>query len=834
MFRLNRYIFLTAAVFFLSVFFQWHALFGFSEMSLVREIQYFIGWSWYVLIAFCLLLFFEKNRNEKPDWYNRIIPQALFIILSTQFLFYWAAGFVNEAAETMGFYNALFYALLHHALTSLNLSPFLQGSLFLLLFFTLLYLQLRLFYPRVLKKMNLLTLWSGGHQRFKHLQKSAEDKTDHVLNKLHQRGILKKPEDFSDQKSEQREQRFRKKWLHSVSESEPRHQSQGLTSGKESLEKSFVEGKTLDLGELELKGGKSFQEKKPETTQTSKTEINTYSEQAPKRPESHSFDELKIKRMENSDEKTSSPVAPTAGPDDSVILPDETTAGTDGLLGDEDIELPRVLNLIDSRGEEDGPGNVRADAKKLSSPVKINHSGEDDAIIRETAGRLEATIKEFGIETKVVEVSSGPVITRYELTLEAGVKISKIVNLADNIALSLAAPSIRIVAPIPGKSVIGIEIPNQHRVMVSVRELVDSQRFALNKTSLPIALGKSILGENIITDLSGTPHLLIAGATGSGKSVCVNAILCSLLCRLSPQEMRLLLIDPKMVELAVYNGTPHLLSPVITEPKKAANSLRWVIGEMESRYQLLRHLKVRNIHSYNALIEKKKKEKKLKENDPGKMPFIVLVIDEFADLMMVARKEVEDSVSRLAAMSRAVGIHLILATQRPSVDVITGVIKANFPSRIAFQVSSKIDSRTILDGGGAEKLLGKGDMLYMGQSSTHAERIQGAFMSDEEVGELVDDLIRRSDKSDMVEILDLEEVGEESRESSEETDPLFDEAVHIAIRDQKVSASYLQRKLKIGYNRAARIVEDMHALGLVGEADGSKPREVLISSWKSK
>ena len=457
-----------------------------------------------------------------------------------------------------------------------------------------------------------------------------------------------------------------------------------------------------------------------------------------------------------------------------------------------------------------------------------NHDLEDS--IRKTAKKLEETIKEFGITTKVIRVSTGPVITQYELTVEAGVKISKIVNLSDNIALSLAASSVRIVAPIPGKGVIGIEIPNKDRKMVVLREVIESQNFNQSEDVLPLALGKSIMGESVVTDMSTTPHLLIAGATGAGKSVCVNGIILSLIFKRTPAEIRFLMIDPKMVELNIYNGIPHLLAPVITEPKKASLALRWVIAEMESRYYLLEKFKARSISSFNVIIKSKKEKNISLEEGIGTLPYIVVIIDEFADLMMIARKEIEDSVSRLAAMSRAVGIHLILATQRPSVDVITGVIKANFPSRIAFQVSSKIDSRTIMDNSGADQLLGKGDMLFSNSTTPVPERIQGAFISDAEVNNIVEDLKTRYEVNYLEDIFAIGENTDKS-DPNEIKDELFEEAVQIVLHNKKASASYLQRKLKIGYNRAARIVELMEEIGVVGPADGSKPREVLVSHW---
>ncbi len=496
-------------------------------------------------------------------------------------------------------------------------------------------------------------------------------------------------------------------------------------------------------------------------------------------------------------------------------------------------KMPLVLNLFETETHEYALiiKNLKANTNllvKMQTSVNQN-SHKNHLIIKEVSKKLEETIRQFGIDTKVVSVSIGPVITQYELTVEPGVKISKIVNLSDNIALSLAAKSIRIVAPIPGKSVIGIEVPNLNRENVFLRDIVESQHFKQTHFTLPIALGKSLFGKAVITDLRDTPHLLIAGATGSGKSVCVNSIICSLLFKCSPKEVRFLMIDPKMVELNIYNGIPHLLCPVITNPKQASASLRWVLQEMEARYYLLEKYQVRSIHSYNKII----KEKKMFQTDPeqkiGTLPYIVVIIDEFADLMITSKKEVEDHITRLAAMSRAIGIHLILATQRPSVDVITGVIKANFPSRIAFQVPSKIDSRTILDTGGGEKLLGKGDMLFQSVKHYAPERIQGNFLSDEEVHQITSDLKDKTKDYPQSNLIHLPKDNlNEASSVGEVDDVLYEQALKMIQHERKVSASYLQRKLKIGYNRSARLVEMMEERGLIGPADGSKPREIYL------
>jgi len=432
---------------------------------------------------------------------------------------------------------------------------------------------------------------------------------------------------------------------------------------------------------------------------------------------------------------------------------------------------------------------------------------------------LTETLQEFRISAKVTGISRGPAITMYEILPAAGVKLSSIVNLADNIALQLAASRVRIVAPIPGKHAVGIEVPNRTRAIVGFRTLLQHKDFRSKSNSLPIALGQGIAGECQIMDLAQTPHLLIAGATGSGKSVCVNSIICSLICARTPEQLRLLLIDPKIVELKFYNDIPHLLTPVITEPKRAFQALQYCLFEMERRYSMLDEVGVRDIASFNR--------KTGQDRNGEKLPYIVIIIDELADLMATTGKELESTLARLAAMARAVGMHIVLATQRPSIDVITGLIKANIPSRIAFMVASKFDSRIIIDGVGAEKLLGRGDMLFASAWDPAPVRIQGAYLSDEEV-EAVADHVRTLGQPDYVDedvLFEDEEVEGPIPEGSD--DPMMEQALDIVLAAGKASASYLQRKLKIGYNRAARLVEEMEARGIVGPAQGSKAREVV-------
>ncbi len=441
---------------------------------------------------------------------------------------------------------------------------------------------------------------------------------------------------------------------------------------------------------------------------------------------------------------------------------------------------------------------------------------------RHAADVLRETLKEFGIAAEVTGIRKGPVITMFEILPAPGVRLSKIANLSDNIALRLAASSVRIVAPIPGKHAVGIEVPNERRSIVSFKEIVESEVFRNAKMEVPVVLGKDITGDVQVVELTQTPHLLIAGATGSGKSVCVNSIILSILYKRSFNEVKLILIDPKIVELKLYNGIPHLLTPVITEPKRAFQALQYCICEMERRYSLLDAMGVRDIRSFNRKIGEKNMA-------TDRLPYIVVVIDEFADLMATTGKELESTLARLAAMSRAVGIHLVLATQRPSIDVITGLIKANIPSRIAFMVASKFDSRIIIDMVGAEKLLGRGDMLYSSATDAFPVRMQGAFVSEDEVERVVAHVktLGEPDYIDDEMFVDDEEDEGPSLFDDEDDDPLYEKALEIVLSQGKASASFLQRKLKIGYNRAARLVELMEEKGIVGKAQGSKPRDLV-------
>lgn len=457
----------------------------------------------------------------------------------------------------------------------------------------------------------------------------------------------------------------------------------------------------------------------------------------------------------------------------------------------------------------------------LSRPLKNNKNISSAKDITDNITKLEETLDNFGIKAKVTQVSRGPAITRYEIQPPAGVKVSRIVGLADDIALAMAAPDVRIEAPIPGKAAVGIEVPNKEISMVHIRDLLESKEFNAATSRLTVALGKDIAGTPILADLTKMPHLLIAGATGAGKSVCINTLISSILFKATPEEVKFLMIDPKMVELATYNGIPHLVSPVVTNPKKAATTLRWAVREMERRYELFAKAGVRDITRYNSLFNEK--EPGLGQN---KLPLMVVIIDELADLMMVAPADVEDAICRLAQMARAAGIHLVVATQRPSVDVITGLIKANIPSRISFAVSSQVDSRTILDMAGAEKLLGKGDMLYFPVGASKPLRVQGAYLSDREVEDLVN-LLKEQSQPTYDESVGKEEPKEQGDQETE--DDLLPEAVRILIETGHASISMLQRRLHIGYARAARLIDIMEKKGIVGGYEGSKPRTILMT-----
>ncbi len=470
-------------------------------------------------------------------------------------------------------------------------------------------------------------------------------------------------------------------------------------------------------------------------------------------------------------------------------------------------------------------------------PVEILSKGKKATrgsakLLADTAAKLQKTLYSFGVSAKVENVSVGPTITRYELKPAEGTRVSKIANLADDIALNLAAETIRIEAPIPGKQAVGIEVPNKEKEAVHLREVIESDEFKDNKSKLSVALGKDVAGKTIVADIGKMPHVLIAGSTGSGKSVCINTIITSIIYNAKPSEVKLVMVDPKVVELSVYNGIPHLLIPVVTDPKKAAGALAWAVQEMDDRYNKFAQKGVRDLKGYNKAIEN--------ENENAKLPQIVIIIDELADLMMVAAKEVEEAICRLAQKARAAGMHLVIATQRPSVDVITGLIKANVPSRIAFAVSSQVDSRTILDSTGAEKLLGKGDMLFYPVGASKPIRIQGAFVSDDEVEKIVDFIKMNAGEvnysEDIIESIEKGNKSDkellESEACEDDTDPFLQDAIETVVETGQASTSFIQRKFKVGYARAGRIIDQMEERGIISGYQGSKPREVLMSKEK--
>lgn len=515
---------------------------------------------------------------------------------------------------------------------------------------------------------------------------------------------------------------------------------------------------------------------------------------------------------------------------------DELTNKKEEKVEEVDVDIP-IKKETDIDKQEDGVetqevkknDNYRLPPLNLLKTVKNVNSKENEQTAKENISKLEEVLRVFEISGKIVQVNIGPTVTQYELDLKAGTKVNKLLGITREIALAMAAKDVRIQAPIPGKNTIGIELPNKVNASVSFKEVLSNMPEVNEKTLLAVGLGKDIMGKVKWCEINTTPHLLVAGSTGSGKSVCINCIIASILMRAKPDQVKLVLVDPKKVEFSMYDGVPHLLSPVVTDAKKASIALKNIVGEMERRYELLEHTKNKNIVGYNKFCETHPEYQKL--------PYIVVIIDELADLMLVAAKEVEDSIMRITQMARAAGIHLIVATQRPSTDIITGVVKANIPSRISFAVSSQIDSRTILDMGGAEKLLGKGDMLFLPMGESIPMRVQGAFVSEEEIEKLVNYTISQQ-KAIYDESLTVDRSESSSSSSSsngddyvssdEYDDPIYNEVVDFAVSAGKISASLIQRKFRLGYNRAARIIDLLEERGIIGPPNGSKPREVLV------
>lgn len=493
-------------------------------------------------------------------------------------------------------------------------------------------------------------------------------------------------------------------------------------------------------------------------------------------------------------------------------------ASLDQQLDNMDSEQSEAINSISEAGEVENEAYSLPPLTLLKQPAKQKATSK--AEVQKKGQLLETTLKNFGVDARVTQIKIGPAVTQYEIQPAQGVKVSKIVNLHNDIALALAAKDIRIEAPIPGRSAVGIEVPNDKISLVSLKEVLDEKFPAKNK--LEVGLGRDISGEPITVELNKMPHMLVAGSTGSGKSVCINGIITSILLNAKPHEVKLMLIDPKMVELNIYNGIPHLLIPVVTNPHKASQALEKVVAEMERRYDLFQHSSTRNIEGYNEAIRRQNAELEEKQSE---LPYIVVIVDELADLMMVAGKEVENAIQRITQMARAAGIHLIIATQRPSVDVITGLIKNNIPSRIAFAVSSQIDSRTIIDSAGADKLLGKGDMLYVANGGSTRTRVQGAFLSDQEVQDVVNYVVEQQ-KANYVKEMEPDAPVDKSEMKSE--DALYDEAYLFVLEQQKASTSLLQRQFRIGYNRASRLMDDLERNQVIGPQKGSKPRQILV------
>ena len=583
--------------------------------------------------------------------------------------------------------------------------------------------------------------------------------------------------------------------------------------GKKELK--IIKGFDVDM---EVDEPENTDRRKPDLQEIGQKLVNTYNDEEIPPP---------------SDEDEYIPVDDCDYVDDAIAAAREESENTtpERIIVDFQKETDAVANEI-ANAEDDMP-IYKFPPLSLLDNINSADSKTVAAELESTAQRLVDTLKSFGVETQVINVSRGPTVTRYELQPKAGVKISKITSLADDIALNLATAGVRIEAPIPNKAAVGIEVPNRSSATVGIREIIESSTFSASKSKLTVSMGKDLGGNTVVTDIAKMPHGLIAGATGSGKSVCINSFIISLLYKASPDDVKLLMVDPKVVELGIYNGIPHLIVPVITEPRKAAGALGWAVNEMEQRYKMFADRDVRNIEGYNKFVESLEDEPEVK-----KMPRIVIIIDELADLMMTAPKEVEDSINRIAAKARAAGIHLLIATQRPSVNVVTGVIKANIPTRIAFAVSSHIDSGTILDCNGAEKLLGRGDMLFRPVGATKPNRIQGCFVSDEEVERVVEFVKSggRTNYDDNV-ILEIERqaaIEKQQRtgvveEGADADDPVLEEAIKVVVELGQASTSLLQRKLKLGYARAARIIDQMEERGIIGGYEGAKPRQVLIT-----
>ena len=606
-----------------------------------------------------------------------------------------------------------------------------------------------------------------------------------------------------------------------------------------------LEGRSPEIQELVVTEEKSLKMK------AEKRAKETEQQAAPKTQEEAPAGELTITRA-SSYEEPGEPVlteAFEAVPDLSEFPEEGISAFKEAVNPKEEAKIRTRVKAENKEQEAAAREHVTAEIEKsIAKPVSVYHAppisllthgkkgtGDSDAHLRETAAKLQQTLKTFGVNVTVTNVSCGPAVTRYEVQPEMGVKVSKIVGLADDLKLNLAAADIRIEAPIPGKAAVGIEVPNKGNSTVQLRDLLESEEFKAAKSKISFAVGKDISGRTVVSDIAKMPHLLVAGATGSGKSVCINTLIMSILYKASPQEVKLIMIDPKVVELSVYNGIPHLLIPVVTDPKKAAGALNWAVAEMMKRYQLFEQYKVRDMDGFNAKVESVK-DIDNEEERPEKMPQIVIIVDELADLMMVAPGDVEESICRLAQLARAAGIHLVLATQRPSVNVITGLIKANMPSRIAFSVSSGVDSRTIIDMNGAEKLLGKGDMLFYPAGYQKPARVQGAFVSDKEVQAVVDYLLTNNGNAAYDEEVQTHmanassgAAGSGAGGQGEERDVYFQDAGYFIIEKEKASIGMLQRVFKIGFNRAARIMDQLYEAGVVGEEEGTKPRKVLMS-----
>lgn len=783
-----------------------------------------VGLMAYVLPVFLFIgIAFLLSNKKNMLAYKKILAGFLFFIFMCGFLQLLTEGYMKSTTLSDYFTLSSDYhtggGIVGGAICISSTSAFgvLGGYviIILVLIVTLILITQRSFFGFINKiGMGIFSLCKKGHEKYqegaperavkkeireKERLRRKEEKLRQLEAELAEAELEEDDEDAELKKELQSSLKKSKKQKKSTKFSVPNLKSSDIQNllqdeASDEEEKPQIDTREAGSGQIEFKINRA----EPEISQPEPDEEEEIKEELPP------FPEKKTKRQPSKNPKSDA---------------DEIKSGIVNIqheIDQKDAEIQKKYEFPSLKLLKKGSGKAQGDSNEH---------------LRKTAKKLEETLHNFGVNVTVTNVSCGPTVTRYELHPEMGVKVSKIVGLADDIKLNLATPDIRIEAPIPGKAAVGIEVPNKENSAVMLRDLLQSSEFINAKSKLAFAAGKDIAGKTVVADIAKMPHLLIAGATGSGKSVCINTLIISILYKATPDEVKLIMIDPKVVELSVYNGIPHLFIPVVTDPKKAAGALNWAVSEMTSRYNTFAEYGVRNLSEYNKKIETMKFPEG--EERPDKMPQIVIIVDELADLMMVAPGEVEDAICRLAQLARAAGIHLIIATQRPSVNVITGLIKANMPSRIAFAVSSGVDSRTILDMNGAEKLLGKGDMLFYPQGYQKPARLQGAFVSDEEVSAVVEFLANKNPAvvydTKIEQQVNTASVSAAGASGGEERDIYFEEAGKFIIEKEKASIGMLQRMFKIGFNRAARIMDQLSDAGVVGPEEGTKPRKVLMT-----